>query len=140
MPSRLSIALANQPSEIARLVDAVETFTREHGVPADAAYAMTLAVDEMAANSIRHAHGEGSDRPVRVELVIGETDLTATVTDEGDPFDPLAAEAPDLEAPIEVRGVGGLGIHIVLTMMDHVEYRRDGTCNVVTMRKSLTEP
>ena len=135
MPTRLSIVLANKPSEIGRLVELVEGFTQQHQVPPDAAYAMTLALDEMAANSIRHAYADGGDRPVWVELELTEAALQASVTDEGPPFDPLTADAPDLDLPIEDRPIGGLGIHIVRTMMDVVEYERAGTRNIVTMRK-----
>ena len=137
MPSRLSIVLANKPSEIARLVDLVESFAQEHGVPPDAAYAMTLSLDEMAANSIRHAYAAGGDRPVWVDLLLVDNELRASVTDEGPPFNPLEADAPDLDLPIDERPIGGLGIHIVRTMMDGVEYERNGNRNIVTMRKTV---
>jgi anti-sigma regulatory factor (Ser/Thr protein kinase) len=100
---------------------------------------MTLSLDEMAANSIRHAYAaaEAGDRHVWVELDVAESALRATVTDEGPPFNPLEAEAPDLTLAIEERGIGGLGIHIVRTMMDGVEYERTGVRNIVTMWKNL---
>jgi anti-sigma regulatory factor (Ser/Thr protein kinase) len=135
--SRLSIVLANKPIEIVRLVELVEAFTQEHGVPSDAAYAMTLSLDEMAANSIRHAYADGGDRPVWIELVLADGELRASVTDEGPPFNPLLAEAPDLSLPIEERGIGGLGIHIVRTMMDGVDYERAGNRNIVSMHKAV---
>ena len=139
MSSRLSVVLANQPSEILRLVETVEAFLLEKGVSSDTAYAMTLSLDEMAANSIRHAYAaaEAGDRHVWVELDVAESALRATVTDEGPPFNPLEAEAPDLTLAIEERGIGGLGIHIVRTMMDGVEYERTGVRNIVTMWKNL---
>lgn len=140
MPSRLSLVLANQPSEILRLVETVEAFLQEQGVEPDTAYAMTLSLDEMAANSIRHAYAEVShgDRRVWIDLAVGAGEMRATVIDEGPPFNPLEAEAPDLSLPIEARGIGGLGIHIVRTMMDGVEYERTGVRNVVTVWKRLT--
>jgi len=138
--SRLSLVLANQASEILRLVETVEAFLGEQGVGPDVAYAMTLSLDEMAANSIRHAYADASqgDRRVWIDLRVDAEELRATVTDEGPPFNPLEAEAPDLTAPLEARGIGGLGIHIVRTMMDGVDYERDGIRNVVTMWKRLT--
>lgn len=139
MPSRLSLVLANQATEIVRLVETVESFLLEQGVGPDIAYAMTLSLDEMAANSIRHAYADVSqgDRRVWIELDVDAQALRATVTDEGPPFNPLEAEAPDLTLPIEARGIGGLGIHIVRTMMDEVTYERVGVRNIVTVSKRL---
>lgn len=137
MPKRLSLVLANNTAEILRLVEAVEAFAQEQDLPPDAAYAMTLCLDEMAANSIRYAYGQGVEREVMVELVVREHDLLGTVTDQGPPFNPLDLQAPNLDLPIDDRGVGGLGIHIVRTMMDDVTYARVDDRNVVTMRKAL---
>jgi serine/threonine-protein kinase RsbW/sigma-B regulation protein RsbU (phosphoserine phosphatase) len=135
MSPRLSLVLANQPAEIARLVESAEAFTQAHGVPPDAAYAMTLCLDEMAANSIRHAYAGSEGKHVWVQLDIRADGLFARVEDEGPPFNPLEADAPDLDLPIDERPIGGLGIHIVRTMMDAVEYARVGDRNVVTMEK-----
>jgi anti-sigma regulatory factor (Ser/Thr protein kinase) len=137
VPNRLSLVLANNTAEILRLVEAVDAFTQAQGVPPDAAYAITLCLDEMAANSIRHAYGQDKEGEVFVELVIRDHELLGTVIDHGPPFNPLEAEAPNLELPIDDRGVGGLGIHIVRTMMDEVTYARTDDRNVVMIRKTL---
>jgi serine/threonine-protein kinase RsbW len=42
---------------------------------------------------------------------------------------------PDLNADLESRPVGGLGVHFMKTLMDEVAYRREGDRNVLTMRK-----
>jgi anti-sigma regulatory factor (Ser/Thr protein kinase) len=71
---------------------------------------------------------------VRVEIV-GPT-VVATVTDDGRPFDPRDAPAPDLEASLDTRRVGGLGMHLVRSCMDAIEYRREGDLNVLTLTTS----
>ena len=43
------------------------------------------------------------------------------------------ASIPDLEASVEERKVGGLGIHLVRTMMDQVNYRREQGRNHLTL-------
>jgi anti-sigma regulatory factor (Ser/Thr protein kinase) len=60
--------------------------------------------------------------------------LIADVSDGGAPFDPLAQPAPDIHAPIEERKVGGLGIHLLRTLMDAVEYRRADGRNHLSFR------
>ena len=40
----------------------------------------------------------------------------------------------------EERGIGGLGIFMVKTMVDEVEYEYCDGCNHLTLRKALTNP
>jgi len=48
------------------------------------------------------------------------------------PFDPLSRSDPDVTQGVEEREIGGLGILLIKEMMDHVEYRRENTMNVLT--------
>jgi anti-sigma regulatory factor (Ser/Thr protein kinase) len=57
--------------------------------------------------------------------------------DNGIPFDPHDAPAPNLDAPIEERTPGGLGVHLVKATMDDVQYRRDGDRNVLTIKTGV---
>ena len=52
-------------------------------------------------------------------------------------FNPLDAPYPKLDLPIEQRPIGGLGVFIVKSVADSVDYRRDGGRNVVTVRKKI---
>jgi anti-sigma regulatory factor (Ser/Thr protein kinase) len=62
-----------------------------------------------------------------------------TLIDGGTPFDPLAREDPDILLSGEERGIGGLGIYMVKTMVDELAYEyRDG-CNRLMMRRRLHE-
>lgn len=63
--------------------------------------------------------------------------MTAEVEDDGRPFNPLEAPEPDLAAPVEERKVGGLGIHLIRNMMDHLEYRRLQGTNLLVMKKKV---
>jgi serine/threonine-protein kinase RsbW len=64
-----------------------------------------------------------------VQIGIGGGYLSATVSDDGKPFDLLAQPEPDIHAPIEERKIGGLGIHLLRKLMDKVDYRRAGDRN-----------
>ena len=44
-----------------------------------------------------------------------------------------------VEAPLEERALGGLGLFLVQQMMDGVEYQRRAGCNVVTLTKNTAD-
>jgi anti-sigma regulatory factor (Ser/Thr protein kinase) len=48
-------------------------------------------------------------------------------------------DTPDLEADLDERRIGGLGVHLVRTMMDEVSYTRTNNRNVVVIRKFLRQ-
>jgi len=44
---------------------------------------------------------------------------------------------PNLEASLDERALGGLGVHLIRKIMRDIEYCRDGDWNRTTMRRSL---
>jgi anti-sigma regulatory factor (Ser/Thr protein kinase) len=135
MPS-CSLILRNHISEVGRLVDRVEAFGAEAGLPADVTFRLTLALDEIVSNVLRHGSID-ADQHISVSILVADGVVTATVVDNGIPFDPHDAPAPNLDAPIEERTPGGLGVHLVKATMDDVQYRRDGDRNVLTIKTGV---
>jgi len=132
--SNFSLTLRNHVSEISRLVDRVEAFGAEAGLPPDVTFRLTLALDEVVSNVIRHGLRDRSDHSVSVSVRVADGMVTAIVEDAGVPFDPREAPVPNLDAPIEERTAGGLGVHLVKATMDEVEDRRAGDRNILTLR------
>ena len=64
--------------------------------------------------------------------------LEVVIIDDGNYFDLIEASAEvKLDAALEDRKVGGLGIHFVKQMMDEMRYERKGGKNVVTLKKYI---
>jgi anti-sigma regulatory factor (Ser/Thr protein kinase) len=135
----LSLSLRNHSSEVSRLVDRLEAFGTEAGLPADVTFRLTLALDEIVCNVIRHGFDDDAEHQILVTLDVSDGVVTATVVDDGAAFDPREAPLPDLDAPLDQRQAGGLGMHLVRATMDAVEYRREDRRNVLTVRTSLAE-
>ena len=57
------------------------------------------------------------------------------IIDCGIPFDPLTLPKPDVNAPIEDRKIGGLGIYMMRKLMDKVNYKREQGKNILTLVK-----
>ena len=137
MIASLSATLTNRRSEIAQLHQLVEAFSGQHGVPDAVVFAMNLALDEIITNIIVHGYSEGGEHEIRVALALDDSALEATVRDDAPAFNPLVVPPIDLEAVGEDRPIGGLGVHLVRSVMDSVQYCRDNLENVVVMKKAL---
>jgi anti-sigma regulatory factor (Ser/Thr protein kinase) len=139
MPTRtLDLVLVNRPAEISRLVDHLEAFGAKTGLASDVSYRLTLSLDEVVANVIRHGFEDDAEHQILVHVEVSEDQVTAVVEDDGQEFDPRDAPLPNLEAALDDRGIGGLGMHLVRASMDSIDYRRQGNRNVFTMSTSLT--
>jgi serine/threonine-protein kinase RsbW len=131
------LALVPDIAEIPRLLDWVEQHCRDAGIGAGMTCKIALALEEATANVINHAFGDVPP-PHRVEvgLEIAPDRIVAEVVDNGCPFDPTTAPAPDCTRPLAERDPGGLGLHLMHKMMDRVGYRRTGGENHLRLEKS----
>ena len=69
--------------------------------------------------------------------MISEGKATFILSDTGKPFDPTKAEEVDVTLAAEDRPIGGLGIHLVRTIMDSVSYEYLSGKNILMMTKNL---
>ncbi|MCX7058625.1 MAG: ATP-binding protein, partial [Proteobacteria bacterium] len=81
-------------------------------------------------------HGAATRFSLSLELA-GEASVRMTLTDDSPPFDPLSLATPDLDSPLEERNIGGLGLHLIRTMMDEVVYCREENLNRLMVAKTL---
>src|SRR3954453_14399227 len=136
MTPSLTLHLQNRIAEVARLVDAVDSFGSHAGLSSDLTYRLTLSLDEIVSNVIRHGYSDTSDHTVDVRLTVVDGVVTAIIEDDGHPYDPRESPEPDLSMPVEQRGPGGLGIFLVKQMMDSIEYATRNGRNVLTVTAS----
>jgi len=134
----ITIRIAPNISEIERLNRLVRQFGELHEVQGRALYALNLAIDELVTNAVIYGYDkETPGEEIIVEIAGRGNELRATISDTGREFDPRSVPPPNLEAPIEERALGGLGIHLVRSLMDSVDYRRAGEKNVLTVIKRI---
>lgn len=81
-----------------------------------------LAIDEALANVIKHGYDGQPGQPIEIRIeAVGEGQgrrLVVTIRDFGRQVDPARIQSRSLD---EVRP-GGLGVHIMRSVMDEVEY------------------
>lgn len=136
MSTTLQLRVANRIEELPGVSEAVERVAREEGWAQDVTYAIVLGLEEVATNVVRHGGGEPGGSEIEIEVASGADEVRIEVRDGGRAFDPFReAPEPDLDAGVQERQIGGLGVHFVKALMDETSYCREGGRNHVTMVK-----
>jgi anti-sigma regulatory factor (Ser/Thr protein kinase) len=117
-----------------RAAGAYLAFVSRCRVPDDIRVDMYVALDEIVSNLVRHGSPTG---PVEITLTLSADTFRIEVVDDGPPFDPTRAPAPDVTLSIDERPTGGLGVLIVMGLTT-CSYARVGDRNHVVMQRALT--
>ena len=83
-----------------------------------------LAIEELFANMV--TYNTESDEDILIEMVPHPLGLEVRLTDyDVERFDPASAGSVDINAPLDERVPGSLGLYLVMKMVDsiHYEYR-----------------
>lgn len=127
--------LRNDPAECHKLPEWMEAFTEGAKLSPAARNAFDLALVEWLTNILSYAYEDQREHFITVRLLAAPGLAQAEVRDDGREFNPLNLPAPDVQAPLEERPIGGLGIHLIRQLMDSVEYRRDTGHNILTLTR-----
>jgi anti-sigma regulatory factor (Ser/Thr protein kinase) len=138
----LWVDLGTSDEGMARLLHEFDRFSRAHPRLADVRGDMSLALDELVSNVLHHGYDheectEGHEHLILVGMNVHPQHLEVQIIDDAKCFSPLEAPDPDLAPSLEDRPIGGLGIHLVRSLMDEMEYRRYAGRNHLLMRKKL---
>ena len=136
-PSRRLI-MKNEMTEVGRLRTFFFSVCREYGIDEETAKTLNLALEEWVANVIGYAYPKGMRGHVEVTADVTDNVLTLVIKDHGTPFDPTQYEEIDVDAGLDERAIGGLGIHLIQSIMDKVDYERTGDgYNRLTLTKKV---
>jgi serine/threonine-protein kinase RsbW len=110
--------------ELNNIVTMTEVFFREEGLQQGLRNVVDLATEELFVNMV--TYNTESDEDILIQMRPHEHGIEVSLTDYNvDRFDPTAAGPVDINAPLEERTPGGLGLYLVMKMVDsiHYEYR-----------------
>ena len=133
----VSLKLRNSLSELDALGQKLRQFGGELGLSSKALFQICLAVEEIVDNIISYGYTDDAVHWINITISHKQGILIIRLQDDGIPFNPLWAQEPDCECPVEERKVGNLGIHLCKKVMDEMNYERFGDKNVLIMKKDL---
>ncbi len=135
-----AIIMRNDIQQIPTLAEWIDSL----GIPSELNMPVNLALEEAVSNVMLYAYPDVKNGQVLVEFVRSCTDINKPqeqivfiISDGGTPFDPTQQPPADISLSLEDRAIGGLGIHLVLQLMDEVLYERVDEKNVLTLIKRI---
>lgn len=140
-----ALSITNEIEELQRVKSLLREYCDCLGCGRKLTRKILLAVEEAVANIINYAYPRGVLGQISIDIqgtpASGgdqKGDLTISITDSGDSFDPTARQQVDVEQTIGERQVGGLGIYLYQQLMDSVVYERtDDGRNILIMTKEI---
>lgn len=117
------------------LTSLVDEMAREARLSEQAIFQCRLALDEACANIINHSYG---DRAGEIEAVISAERGVCRIqlTDFGEPYDPTEVGQPVPPRTLDDVKPGGLGLHLIRSVMDEVRYTSGRRGNHLVMVKN----
>ncbi len=129
----LDYQIFSKLEEIPKLADAVDEALIDHP---ELAFSANLCLEELISNTIQYGLKGAEDRFIGIVISISDEWLEIIVKDDAPRYDPFVeAPEPDLDLEIEERPIGGLGVHIVKTIMDDARAYYDGSNNLIILLK-----
>lgn len=137
MAPELSMTITASWAELEKLNEAIQDFALQQAWSDESLFQVSLVLEELITNVINHGSTDHHTPQVDIQFVQNGHHLTIDMADTGIPFDPLLKAPPDLEADIDERPIGGLGVFLVRELMDEVLYQRIGDRNQLRLTKQL---
>ena len=98
---------------------------------------INICLDELFTNIVLYGFNDDLKHKIKFTMTVDDNILTATIEDDGVPFNPLKKKAVELPTNVEDAEIGGLGIHITKKLVDKISYKRKRGINRVTVRKNI---
>ncbi|MFH0988466.1 MAG: ATP-binding protein [bacterium] len=139
MGKKISKTIQSKTDNLLEVREFILDAARKIGFPDEEASKIVLAVDEACTNIIKHAYQFASDKSIHIDVTEGVNSIQICISDEGKAFNPSTIKTPDLKQHLASFRRGGLGVYLMKTLMDKVEYSiAPGKRNIVRLTKYLT--
>lgn len=110
----------------------VDQLVSDQKVPSEKAYALQVCLEEILTNIVRHGGAESVQ--IRLALAFFPKFVELTIEDDGIPFDVSRSIPHRVDQPLENAKVGGLGIQLIHSFADKLDYTRVGETNRVVLK------
>lgn len=133
------LIVKSRTENLSAIRDFIASAARAVDIKEDTVENIMLAVDEACSNIIKHAYKLDPEGEINIELDFSDGKFTVTIQDKGISFEPDLIPEPDLQKYYRQRRVGGLGMYLMKSLMDDVQYISvPGKYNRVLLTKNIS--
>jgi serine/threonine-protein kinase RsbW len=129
--------IENRIEELPSLATKIDELAEEWKISPALAMNINLVIEEAVSNIIFYAFADSNKHTIEISVSSDKKVLSVKITDDGNPFNPLEQQQPDITLPVEERPVGGLGIFLISQIMDEMDYTRKEHLNILTLNKTI---
>jgi anti-sigma regulatory factor (Ser/Thr protein kinase) len=117
--------------ELENIVTMTEVLFREEGLPPGLRNVVDLATEELFVNMV--SYNTETNEDILIEMESQEGGVQVRLTDyDVERFDPTIVGPIDVDAPLDDRTPGGLGLYLVLKMVDSIHYEYQDRKSTIT--------
>jgi len=125
---------------LAPLYEFAEGLLSANKIADSARFPVHLTMEELFVNMVKYNPGIETDIEVTMTPIDGGGIQVSLVDNGGVEFDVTTDRKVDVNAPLEERTPGGLGIHLIQNLVDSLEYQyQDGRGEVIFTKGSGNE-
>jgi anti-sigma regulatory factor (Ser/Thr protein kinase) len=133
-----SYEIRNQSTALQSLKQELESILASELGGVEIRATVLLVIDELVSNLLKYGFSIEPDQRSYLNIGLDEDWLEIQLKDNGHRFNPLIQPEPiSLGQGISDRAVGGLGLYLVLKMMDETQYEWREPWNCLRLRKKL---
>ncbi len=136
----LTLTIRNTRSEVERVAEAVDDFADGHRFPEDDRFQIQLCLEEILLYIVDYGYDDSATHQIEVRLEMDEEarGLLIGIVDDGCGVDPDSYMFQPGRDTIEEENVlDGLGLHLVRSYVDTLDYRREEGRNHLDLRKTI---
>ena len=121
---------------VAIISEKIMSFCRERDVDRKRAYHLSLCMEEMAGNIIRHGFGDGKKHMIDVRVAVLPDSLILRLSDDCKPFNPREFMAMTTAKNSDMTGnFRNIGIRLVFAVARDITYNRIMGINILTIEQ-----
>ena len=138
MTASCKIVLENRIDEFQRFESALVEFAKVQGLPESVVFPIQLSIDELFTNIVSYGYTDDEIHNVEVLIKVDDQTVHVDLVDDARAFNPLTeTEEFDPDQSLDDRRIGGVGVHLVKTMMDDVSYEHSDGKNRLHLVKNI---
>jgi len=130
-----TLTITNSRKQLRKINEFLKKVFSEIGLDSSIAGEVRLGIDEAVTNIVNYAYGD-SEGEIRIEASYKDSKLIFYIIDNGFEFNPLAYGSKDSD-DIDPDQIGGLGLTIVKSTFDELDYERKDGRNILKLTKHV---